>query len=50
MAKKEEQFNLRVPSELKDYVRLEAEKQERSMNYIAVKLMEEGKKLQEGKA
>lgn len=47
MSKQEEQFNLRIPKKLKDYVRAEAEKRERSMNYIAVKLLEKAIKAEE---
>lgn len=47
MAKQEEQFNLRVPKELKDWVRAQADSKDRSMNYIAVKLMEKGRKMEE---
>ena len=50
MPKQESQFNLRVPKELKDWVKLQAEKEERSMNYVAVKLLEKGRKMQEASA
>lgn len=47
MSKQEEQFNLRVPKELKEWVRKQAEAKDRSMNYIALKLMEKGRKMEE---
>ncbi|MGH1374509.1 MAG: Arc family DNA-binding protein [Cellvibrionaceae bacterium] len=49
MKKNEEQFNVRVPKELKEWVRQQAEKEDRSMNYIAVRIMQKGREIEEGK-
>lgn len=47
MAKQDDQLNVRVPHDLKEWLRAQAAKEERSMNFLAVKLMEQGRQLQE---
>ena len=47
MSRKDEQLNIRVPKELRAWIKKEASNQERSMNFIAVKLLKQGKRIQE---
>jgi len=49
MAKAEGQFKVRLPEELKDWLKQQAEKEDRSMNYIAVRIMQKGRESEEEK-
>ncbi len=48
MKKYDDQIIIRVPRKLKDWVREEAEKQDRSMNYVAVRILEAAQQKLEG--
>lgn len=47
MNKNMDQLIIRGPKDLKEWIKAEAEKEDRSMNYVAVKMLEEAKQHRE---